>query len=81
MTSDEDFILVPNLTPNTRILKPIAIKRGLAKQLIAAHGNSQAIHALSLKYKVTIQTAGYISRLDLVDIERSNKYKSGHYEF
>ncbi|SDZ28702.1 MULTISPECIES: hypothetical protein [Pseudomonas] len=75
MASDEDFILVPNLIPNTRFLRPIAIKRWIAKELVAAKGNSQAIYKLSLQYRVPLQAASYISNLELAEIERSIKYK------
>ncbi|EJM17649.1 hypothetical protein PMI22_03419 [Pseudomonas sp. GM21] len=74
MTSDEDFILVPNIIPTTRIIEPIAIKRGVAKQLLAAKGDSQSIYALSLQHKLSLQAAEYISHLELVEIERSSKY-------
>lgn len=74
MTSDEDFILVPNIVPTTRFIEPIAIKRGVAKQLLAAKGNNHSIYALSLQYKVSLQAAEYISRLDPAEIERSSKY-------
>ncbi|WP_082061061.1 hypothetical protein [Pseudomonas sp. MRSN 12121] len=75
MASDEDFILVPNLIPNTRFFRPIAIKRGIAKELVAAKGDSQAVYKLSLQHRVPLQAASYISNLKLAEIERSTKYK------
>jgi hypothetical protein len=74
MTSDEDYILVPDILPNPPIIKPTVIKRGVAKLLIAAQNNNKAIYALSLQHRIPLQAAAYISRYTLVEIERSSKY-------
>ncbi|RMS87171.1 hypothetical protein ALP59_102615 [Pseudomonas savastanoi] len=73
MNSDDDYINTPDLEYRTKRLIPITIKRGLAKQLIAAKGNTKAIYALSLQYRLSSQAAGYISNLQLKDIEQYRK--------
>ncbi|AYL15925.1 hypothetical protein D9N00_16350 [Pseudomonas syringae pv. actinidiae] len=73
MNSDDDYINIPDLEYRTKRLIPITIKRRLAKQLIAAKGNTKAIYALSLQYRLSSQAAGYISNLQLKDIEQYRK--------
>ncbi|AVB20512.1 hypothetical protein GE543_17190 [Pseudomonas sp. SZ57] len=73
MNSDDDYINIPDLEYRTKHLIPTTIKRGLAKELIAAKGNTKAISALSLQYRLSSQAAGYISNLQLKDIEQSQK--------
>ncbi|KPY00696.1 hypothetical protein ALO63_102619 [Pseudomonas amygdali pv. mori] len=73
MNSDDDYINIPDLEYRTKRLIPITIKRELAKQLIAAKGNTKAIYAPSLQYRLSSQAAGYISNLQLKDIEQYRK--------
>lgn len=73
MNSDDDYINIPDVEYRTKYLIPVSIRRGVAKELIASKGNTKAIYALSLKHRVSLQTAGYVSRLDLKHIEQYRK--------
>jgi hypothetical protein len=71
MRSDTDTIYIPNINPTTGYLIPTVINRGVAKQLIAAKGNSKAIYALSLLHRISLQAAGHLSRCRLKEIENA----------
>lgn len=73
MNSDDDYIHIPDVEYNRRGLIPTIINRGLAKQLVAAKGNTKAIYALSLKYQLSSQGAGYISNLSIEYIDQARK--------
>lgn len=73
MTDDSDIIKFPDIDPNIDYLEFTRTTRGLAKQLVAAKGNSRAIYNLAVQNRLSLQAAGYISRCPLSVIERATK--------
>lgn len=73
MTDDSDIIKFPDIDPNIDYFRFIRTTRGLAKQLVAAKGNSRAIYILAVQNRLSLQAAGYISRCTLLSIEQARK--------
>lgn len=65
--SDNDIIRIPDL--RSTVIYSITIRRGLAREIISKHGDYKALYNISLNNKLTLQAVGYISRLDLREIE------------
>lgn len=69
MNTDDDWINVPSINNSKLWLIPTRVKRGVAKEMIAAKGNNKAIYALSLKHRMSLQACGYLSRTELKYID------------
>lgn len=80
MPTDNDNILIPSFAPNTRRIKPLAIRRGLAKEILAAKNNTRAMYNLSLNNRISLQAVHYISRLPPSYIEQADEYKGSKYK-
>ena len=81
MVSQEDFVLIPDINPTTPFLQPTAVRRRVAKLLIAAKDNNQSLIKLARENRLTIQQAYYISHYNSEDIDTYKKYHKGQYEF
>lgn len=65
--SDNDIIRIPDL--RSTVIHSITIRRGLAREIISKRGDYKALYNISLNQQLTLQTVGYISRLDVREIE------------
>ena len=65
--SDNDMIKIPDL--NSTVIHSRVIRRGLAREIINNRGDYKALYNISLMQQLTLQTVGYISRLDIREIE------------
>lgn len=64
---DNDIIRIPDLRSD--VIHSIVIQRGLARNIISKHGNPKALYDIAVKERLNLQAVGYISRLDLREIE------------
>lgn len=67
--SDSDTIRIPSFT--SFAISNIVISRGLAKEIINKRNDHQALYAISLNNRITLQAVGYISRCRLEGIEEA----------
>ncbi|PSL95565.1 hypothetical protein C7U57_07145 [Pseudomonas sp. R9.37] len=65
--TDNDMIKIPDLT--SIVIHSRFIQRGLAREIISKRGDYKALYKISLDHNLTLQAVGYISRLDLREIE------------
>lgn len=68
--SDTDIIKIPSFT--SFAINNIVISRGLAKEIINKRNVHQALYAISLNNRITLQAVGYISRCRLQEIEEAS---------
>ena len=68
--SDTDIIRILSFTSFT--IKNIVISRGLAKEIINKRNDHQALYAISLNNRITLQAVDYISRCRLQEIEEAS---------
>jgi hypothetical protein len=68
--SDLDIIRIPSFT--SFAIKNIVIPRGVAKEIIAKRNDHQALYAISLTKRISLQSVGYISRCRLKDTEEAS---------
>ncbi|GFM77535.1 hypothetical protein PSCICO_37970 [Pseudomonas cichorii] len=61
LNSEEDFILIPNYQSPLRAIIPIKIKRKVVREIMTAKGNPDAIYALALKHRMSLQAVGHLT--------------------
>lgn len=61
VNSEEDYILIPNVQSTIKAIIPVKLKRKVAREILTAKGNPDAIYALALKHKMSLQTVGQLT--------------------
>ncbi|MBN6712586.1 hypothetical protein [Pseudomonas capsici] len=61
IVSEEDYILIPNIQSTIKAIIPVKLKRKVAREILTAKGDPDAIYALALKHRMSLQAVGQLT--------------------